>query len=78
VHSAAAFAASAVVLSWALHYAKVTGAANESHADCVHIIKQAEIRMVNEIDRAREAGEAAPMGTSIREWQSPNLRVCHS
>jgi hypothetical protein len=34
----------------ALHYARVTKAANESHADCVRIITRAEIRMAMEID----------------------------
>lgn len=43
----------------ALHYAKVTKAANESHADCLRIITRAEIRMAGEIDRAQEAGEVA-------------------
>lgn len=46
----------------ALHYAKVTKAANESHADCLRIITRAEIRMAGEIDRAQEAGEVAKPG----------------
>jgi hypothetical protein len=29
----------------ALHYAKVTNAANETHADCLRIITRAEMRM---------------------------------
>lgn len=41
----------------ALHYARVTKAANETHADCLRIITRAEIRMANEIDRGQEAGE---------------------
>jgi N6-adenosine-specific RNA methylase IME4 len=38
----------------ALHYAKITKAANETHADCIRITARAEIRMANEID----AGQA--------------------
>jgi len=34
----------------ALHYAKVTGAANQTHADWRRIILRAEIRLVDEID----------------------------
>lgn len=34
----------------ALHYAKVTRAANETHADCIRIITRAEIRMADELD----------------------------
>jgi hypothetical protein len=48
----------------ALHYARVTKAANASHADCVRIITRAEIRMSREIDRGREAGEVAKHGTN--------------
>ncbi len=43
----------------ALHYAKVTKAANESHADCLRIITRAEIRMAGEIDRGQKTGEVA-------------------
>lgn len=46
----------------ALHYAKVTKAANESHADCLRIITRAEIRMANEVDRGQAAGEVAKRG----------------
>ena len=46
----------------ALHYARVTKAANDSHADCLRIITRAEIRMANEIDRAQERGEVARAG----------------
>lgn len=41
----------------ALHYAKVTQAANDTHADCLRIITRAEMRMANEIDRGQAAGE---------------------
>ena len=46
----------------AKHYAKVTGAANETHADCLRIITRAEIRMANEIDKGRETGEVERRG----------------
>lgn len=41
----------------ALHYAKVTKAANETHADCIRIITRAEMRMADEIDRGQASGE---------------------
>lgn len=41
----------------ALHYSKVTRAANDTHADCLRIITRAEIRMADEIDRGQESGE---------------------
>ena len=37
----------------ALHLAKVTKAANETHADCLRIIARAEMRMADEIDRGQ-------------------------
>lgn len=46
----------------ALHYAKVTKAANDTHADCLRIITRAEMRMANEIDRGQETGEVASQG----------------
>jgi len=46
----------------ALHYARVTGAANDTHADCLRIITRAEIRMANEYDAAQERGEVATVG----------------
>jgi hypothetical protein len=46
----------------ALHYARVTKAANDTHADCLRIITRAEMRMANEIDRGQEAGEVATKG----------------
>lgn len=41
----------------ALHYAKVTKAANETHADCIRIITRAEMRMANEIDADPNIGK---------------------
>jgi phage N-6-adenine-methyltransferase len=35
----------------ALHYAKLTRAANETHADCLRMIVRAEMRMADEIDK---------------------------
>lgn len=46
----------------ALHYAKVTKAANDTHADCLRIITRAEMRMADEIDRGQESGEVAKAG----------------
>lgn len=46
----------------ALHYAKVTQAANDTHADCLRIITRAEMRMADEIDRGQAAGEVAKAG----------------
>lgn len=46
----------------ALHYAKVTQAANETHADCLRIITRAEMRMANEIDRGQASGELRRVG----------------
>lgn len=40
----------------ALHYAKVTKAANETHADCIRIITRAEMRMANEVDADPDIG----------------------
>lgn len=56
----------------ALHYAKVTKAANESHADCLRIITRAEIRMAGEIDRGQEAGEIAKAGRKANVPASDN------
>jgi N6-adenosine-specific RNA methylase IME4 len=46
----------------ALHYAKVTKAANETHADCLRIITRAEMRMADEIDRGQERGDVSVAG----------------
>lgn len=39
----------------ALHYARVTKAANETHADCLRIITRAEVRMADELDKKPSA-----------------------
>lgn len=46
----------------ALHYARVTKAANDTHADCLRIITRAEMRMADEIDRGQASGEVAGLG----------------
>lgn len=46
----------------ALHYAKITQAANETHADCLRMIVRAEMRMADEIDKGQERGELATQG----------------
>jgi len=53
----------------ALHYAKLQKAANETQADCLSIIKRAELRMADEIDTAQQRGEVARRedGTAIRD-----------
>ena len=43
----------------ALHYARLQKAANETQADCLAMIKRAEIRMADELDAARDRGEVA-------------------
>jgi phage N-6-adenine-methyltransferase len=53
----------------ALHYAKLQKAANETQADCLAMIKRAEIRMADEIDAAQSRGEVATRddGAAIRD-----------
>jgi phage N-6-adenine-methyltransferase len=52
----------------ALHLAKVTKAANETHADCLRIITRAEMRMADEVDRARELGEIARKNQPVSQY----------
>ena len=47
----------------AMHYAKLQKAANETQADCLLLIKRAEIRMADEIDAAQRRGEVATDAT---------------
>lgn len=51
----------------ALHYAKVTKAANETQADCLRMIVRAEMRMADEIDRGQERGEVARPKDTLRQ-----------
>ena len=46
----------------ALHYAKLQQAAIETQADCLSMIKRAELRMADEIDAAQERGEDRTSG----------------
>lgn len=46
----------------ALHYARVTKAANETHADCLRMIVRAEMRMADEIDKGQSEGTIASGG----------------
>jgi hypothetical protein len=41
----------------ALHYAKVTNAANKTHADCLRIIVRAEMLMADAVDEGQAAGD---------------------
>src|SRR6266542_4199098 len=43
----------------AYHYSKLIDAGNETKADCLSIIKRAELRMADEIDAAQQRGEVA-------------------
>ena len=43
----------------ALHYSRLRTAAIEVQADCLRIIKLAELRLADEIDAAQERGEVA-------------------
>jgi phage N-6-adenine-methyltransferase len=54
----------------ALHYARLQKAANETQADCLAMIKRAEIRMANEIDAAQCKGEVARADIHGRGIQS--------
>lgn len=60
----------------ALHYAKLTSATNETHADCLRIIVRAEMRMATEIDRGQERGHVAtrqgrPTSVQLADSSSP-------
>jgi hypothetical protein len=53
----------------ALHYARLQKAANETQADCLAVIKRAEIRMADEIDAAQGRGEIARLGDFLaNQW----------
>lgn len=47
------------IAEMALHYARVTKAANETHADCLRMITRAEMRMADEIDKGQASGQLA-------------------
>jgi DNA N-6-adenine-methyltransferase (Dam) len=54
----------------ALHYAKITKAANETQANCLRMIIRAETRMADEIDRGQANGEVARADGSTNQWVS--------
>lgn len=54
----------------ALHYARVTKAANETHADCLRIITRAEMRMADEVDRGQASGDVAGQSSHGRTRNS--------
>jgi ParB family chromosome partitioning protein len=54
----------------ALHYAKLQKAANETQADCLAMIKRAEIRMADEIDAAQASGDVARADGRVNQWVS--------
>lgn len=49
----------------ALHYAKLTSAANETHADCLRMIVRAEVRMADEVDAGQKHGTVAKREDSL-------------
>jgi phage N-6-adenine-methyltransferase len=61
----------------ALHYARITRAANETQADCFRMIVRAEMRMADEIDRGQGSGELArasdgrPRGVRAADTSAP-------
>ena len=57
----------------ALHYAKLTRAANETHADCLRIITRAEIRMADEIDAGQVGGSIAGRGRPSKMSEAPTF-----
>jgi hypothetical protein len=52
----------------ARHYARVTKASNETQADCLLLIKRAEVRLADEIDAMQERGELARRGCRKPTW----------
>lgn len=56
----------------ALHYAKITKAANDTHADCLRIITRAEMRMADEIDKTPSA-----QGRNLPNVQTPDERASY-
>jgi hypothetical protein len=51
----------------ALHFAKLTKATNETHADCLRIITRAEMRMADEIDKGQAAGTISKRGRATNK-----------
>ena len=61
----------------ALHYAKLTKAANETQADCLRMIVRAEMRMADEVDRGQANGEVASAGDSPSVRASDNQAITY-
>ncbi|MFZ1415285.1 MAG: hypothetical protein WAS73_12010, partial [Defluviicoccus sp.] len=59
----------------AMHYAKLQKAANETQADCLLLIKRAEIRMADEIDAAQQRGELAKADGAINPGTTKGART---
>jgi N6-adenosine-specific RNA methylase IME4 len=57
----------------ALHYAKVTKAANETHADCLRIITRAEMRMANEVDAQPSVARSGQHREAVQTLDSLGL-----
>jgi hypothetical protein len=58
----------------ALHFAKLTKAANETHADCLRIITRAEMRMADEIDQGQATGRISKRGRATnKKARAPDL-----
>jgi phage N-6-adenine-methyltransferase len=57
----------------ALHYAKVTKAANETHADCLRIITRAEMRMADEVDADPSIARNGQHGQAVQTLDSLGL-----
>ena len=57
----------------ALHFAKLTKAANETHADCLRLITRAEMRMADEIDNGQTAGTISRRGRVNKKSGVPDF-----
>jgi hypothetical protein len=57
----------------ALHFAKLTKATNETHADCLRIITRAEMRMADEIEKGQACGTISKRGRARKKkaWDFP-------
>jgi hypothetical protein len=51
----------------ALHFAKLTKATNETHADCLRIITRAEMRMADEIEKGQACGTISKRGRARKK-----------
>lgn len=58
----------------ALHFARITRAANATHADCLRMIVRAEMRLATEIDAGQERGEVARADGSTHHRPAEGVR----